>query len=115
MDVWLMRHGEAQDRARSGRDEDRAAALNAMWRDPEVRAIIEGLAEADAHGVDVPRSIVVLLSDLLDLDRLQRGIVSPQRRPTDMVELIHRGIEETDNPSGHFVEVWKRQGRGVCL
>jgi len=50
------------------------------------------------------RKLERLLSDLLDLDRLQRGIISPQRRPTDMEELIHRGIEETDNPSGHIVE-----------
>ena len=30
------------------------------------------------------RKLERLLGDLLDLDRLQRGIVSPQRRPTDL-------------------------------
>ncbi len=51
------------------------------------------------------RKLERLLSDLLDLDRLQRGIVSPQRRPTDLEELVRRGVEETENPSGHRVEV----------
>ena len=51
------------------------------------------------------RKLERLLSDLLDLDRLQRGIISPQRRPTDMEDLIRRGIEETDNLSGHVIVV----------
>jgi signal transduction histidine kinase len=45
------------------------------------------------------RKLERLLSDLLDLDRLQRGIVSPQRRPTDMQELVDRVVAETENPS----------------
>ncbi|HEY7280769.1 MAG TPA: ATP-binding protein [Actinomycetota bacterium] len=36
-----------------------------------------------------------LLSDLLDIDRLQRGIITPDRRPTDVGELIERTIDET--------------------
>ena len=51
------------------------------------------------------RKLERLLSDLLDLDRLQRGIVSPQRRPTDLDLLVRRGVEETENPSGHAIEV----------
>lgn len=51
------------------------------------------------------RKLERLLSDLLDLDRLQRGIVSPQRRPTDLEELVRRGVDETENPSGHHIEV----------
>ena len=51
------------------------------------------------------RKLERLLSDLLDLDRLQRGIISPQRRPTDIEDLIRRGIEETDNLSGHVIVV----------
>jgi signal transduction histidine kinase len=35
-----------------------------------------------------------LLSDLLDIDRLQRGIISPDRRPTDVRELIERTVAE---------------------
>ena len=66
------------------------------------------LSEADA--TDLVRRIAAnarklerLLSDLLDLDRLQRGILTPQRRPTDLQELIRRGIEETDNVGGHEI------------
>jgi PAS domain S-box-containing protein len=51
------------------------------------------------------RKLERLLSDLLDLDRLQRGIISPQRRPTDMEDLIRRGVEETDNSSGHIIGI----------
>ena len=51
------------------------------------------------------RKLERLLSDLLDLDRLQRGIVSPQRRPTDLQDLIRRGVAETENHGGHVIEV----------
>jgi PAS domain S-box-containing protein len=71
-----------------------------------------GVTLSQADSADLVRRIASnarklerLLSDLLDLDRLQRGIIAPQRRPTDIVELIRRGIEETDNPSGHIVQV----------
>ena len=51
------------------------------------------------------RKLERLLSDLLDLDRLQRGIVSPQRRPTDLAELVHRSVETTENPGGRDIDV----------
>jgi PAS domain S-box-containing protein len=51
------------------------------------------------------RKLERLLSDLLDLDRLQRGIVSPQRRPTDLAELVHRSVDGTENPGGRDIHV----------
>jgi len=51
------------------------------------------------------RKLERLLGDLLDLDRLQRGIVSPQRRPTDLAELVRRVVDETENPDGRTIEV----------
>ncbi|MGH2679502.1 MAG: ATP-binding protein [Actinomycetota bacterium] len=42
------------------------------------------------------RKLERLLSDLLDLDRLQRGIVSPKRRATDLEEFVRRAVEEMD-------------------
>jgi hypothetical protein len=51
------------------------------------------------------RKLERLLSDLLDLDRLQRGIVSPQRRPTDLRALVERGVEGTEDPTGHRIHV----------
>src|SRR5580765_3244204 len=46
------------------------------------------------------RKLERLLGDLLDLDRLQRGIVSPQRRQTDVGELIRRAVDETEERNG---------------
>ena len=51
------------------------------------------------------RKLERLLSDLLDLDRLQRGIVTPQRRPTDLQALVDRSVEGTEDPSGHVIHV----------
>jgi PAS domain S-box-containing protein len=42
------------------------------------------------------RKLERLVGDLLDLDRLQRGIVAPQRRPTDVAALVRRVVEETE-------------------
>lgn len=50
------------------------------------------------------RKLERLLSDLLDLDRLQRGIVSPQRRPIELDELVRRSIDGTENP-GRAIDV----------
>jgi PAS domain S-box-containing protein len=42
------------------------------------------------------RKLDQLLSDLLDLDRLDRGIMEPRRRPTDVGALVRRTIESSD-------------------
>ncbi|HEY5860211.1 MAG TPA: ATP-binding protein, partial [Actinomycetota bacterium] len=51
------------------------------------------------------RKLERLLTDLLDLDRLQRGIVSPQRRPTQISALIRRTVDELEDPAGHTIEI----------
>src|SRR3954463_3486929 len=51
------------------------------------------------------RKLERLLGDLLDLDRLQRGIVSPQRRATDIGALIGRVLAEVENPDGRPIDV----------
>jgi PAS domain S-box-containing protein len=51
------------------------------------------------------RKLERLLGDLLDLDRLQRGIVSPQRRSTDIGALIARVLAEVENPDGRTIDV----------
>ena len=50
------------------------------------------------------RKLERLLSDLLDLDRLQRGIVSPKRRATDVEAFVRRAVEEMD-AQGRSIEV----------
>ena len=57
------------------------------------------LAEADvrdllARLVGNARKLDRLLTDLLDLDRLSRGILAPKRRPTDVGRLVGRVAEE---------------------
>jgi two-component system, cell cycle sensor histidine kinase and response regulator CckA len=42
------------------------------------------------------RKLDQLLSDLLDLDRLARGIVEPQRHPTDVGALVRRVVESSE-------------------
>ena len=69
----------------------------------------EGLGlPPDAHDLVVriatnARKLERLLGDLLDLDRLQRGIIAPQRRPTDVAALIARAIDEHDDANGHVI------------
>jgi signal transduction histidine kinase/putative methionine-R-sulfoxide reductase with GAF domain len=51
------------------------------------------------------RKLERLLGDLLDLDRLQRGIITPQRRPTDVSALILRSVDEAEDRVGHEIHV----------
>jgi PAS domain S-box-containing protein len=46
-----------------------------------------------------------LLTDLLDLDRLDRGIVEPRRFPVDVGQLVRRLLERTDVLHGRTVQV----------
>ncbi len=45
-----------------------------------------------------------LLGNLLDIDRISRGVVQPLRHPTDVGELVNRTIFELRTPS-HTIEV----------
>jgi len=51
------------------------------------------------------RKLQRLLGDLLDLDRLQRGILSPQRRPVDVAEVVGEAIRESDVLKDRSVEI----------
>lgn len=56
--------------------------------DPEQRrTLLTGLASA-------ARKLDRLLSDLLDLDRLRRGMIEPKRAPTDVGDLVQRVVRE---------------------
>jgi PAS domain S-box-containing protein len=45
-----------------------------------------------------------LLTDLLDMDRISRGVLEPRLGPVDMGELVHRVADETD-VGGRFLQV----------
>jgi len=62
----------------------------------------EGLIEA--IGVSA-RRVDHLVSDLLDLERLDRGVVEPDRRPTDIGALAEELIAEGEMPADHPVLV----------
>jgi PAS domain S-box-containing protein len=51
------------------------------------------------------RKLERLLSDLLDLDRLQRGIITPQRRSTDLDALVRHCVAETEHEDGREITV----------
>ena len=47
------------------------------------------------------RKLNKLVEDLLDLDRLAMGIAEPKRLPTDIPELIHRVVADTEVSADH--------------
>jgi K+-sensing histidine kinase KdpD len=51
------------------------------------------------------RKLERLLSDLLDLDRLTRGILRPNRHPTDVAALVRLVVENSDLLVNHIVTV----------
>jgi PAS domain S-box-containing protein len=54
------------------------------------------------------RKLDDLLKDLLDIDRLSRGIVTPKVRPTDVAEIVERVIANMDLPGERSVSVESR-------
>jgi PAS domain S-box-containing protein len=58
-----------------------------------------------AHRLAVnARKLNKMLADLLDLDRLSRGILTPNRKPTDLAELVQRVVGECDLQD-HLVQI----------
>lgn len=51
------------------------------------------------------RKLERLLTDLLDLDRLMRGIAEPNRRATNLTQLITDAVEDADFLGDHDVEL----------
>jgi hypothetical protein len=67
---------------------------------------------AAADRADLLRSLVertkgmdALLTDLLDLDRLDRGIVEPRRFPVDLAPVVREMVDRVDVLRGHEVDV----------
>jgi PAS domain S-box-containing protein len=61
---------------------------------PDERSALLRTLEARSKGMNA------LLADLLDLDRLDQGIIEPRRFPTDLAELVTRMAEETSDVLG---------------
>ncbi|MEX2101015.1 MAG: PAS domain-containing protein [Actinomycetota bacterium] len=75
-----------------------------------LRDLGDKLAESDRReliGTLISRSerMNELLSDLLDLDRLDRGALEPRRAPLETAALIERVVAECDAAKGRAVEI----------
>lgn len=55
--------------------------------------------------VDRTKAMDSLLTDLLDLERLDRGIIEPRRFPVDLHELVRHLVDGTDVLHGRPVEI----------
>ena len=73
--------------------------------DEDKRDLIRGVAAG-------ARKLNRLVNDLLDLERLERGLVEPDRRPTDVGELARRVVAEL---KVKFHEIHLETGTGVSL
>lgn len=115
----FRREREATQRLRN-LDEMKNTFLEAVSHDlrTPLTSILGSALTLESSGLDLPaddaldligriagnaRKLERLLGDLLDLDRLQRGIVAPQRRPTDLAALVARAVDESDDPNKHVI------------
>src|SRR5262245_19468745 len=113
------REREATQRLRA-LDEMKNTFLEAVSHDlrTPLTSILGSAVTPEQAGMDLPREDAVdllqriasnarklerLLSDLLDLDRLQRGIIAPQRRRTDVGALVREAVQEFEQLGGREV------------
>ena len=113
------REREATQRLRA-LDEMKNTFLEAVSHDlrTPLTSILGSAVTLEQAGLELPREDAVdllqriasnarklerLLSDLLDLDRLQRGIITPQRRRTDVGALVHDAVQEFEQLGGREV------------
>jgi len=71
----------------------------------DISLSVEDWQDLVARLVANARKLERLLSDLLDLDRLARGIVQPNRQPTDVGALVRRVVENTELVGDHPVSI----------
>ncbi len=117
----FRREREAAQRLRA-LDDMKNTFLEAVSHDlrTPLTSILGSALTLEQTGLDMPREDALdfvhriamnarklerLLSDLLDLDRLQRGIVAPQRRPTDVAALVERTVTENESAAIREVEI----------
>jgi K+-sensing histidine kinase KdpD len=55
--------------------------------------------------VEKTRKLERLLKDLLDLNRLEEGVLEPNRSLTDVRELVHRVVTEVDQLAGWPIDI----------
>ena len=114
------REREATRRLRA-LDEMKNTFLEAVSHDlrTPLTSILGSAVTLEKSGMDIPRGDALdllqriasnarklerLLGDLLDLDRLQRGIITPQRRPIDVGALVRGAVQEFEQLGGREIE-----------
>ena len=114
------REREATQRLRA-LDEMKNTFLEAVSHDlrTPLTSILGSAVTLEHSGMDIPREDAIdllrriasnarklerLLGDLLDLDRLQRGIITPQRRRIDVGALVRDAVREFEQLGGREVE-----------
>ncbi|HKN79857.1 MAG TPA: histidine kinase dimerization/phospho-acceptor domain-containing protein [Actinomycetota bacterium] len=102
-------------------DEMKNTFLEAVSHDlrTPLTSILGSAVTLEQSGMDIPREDAIdllqriasnarklegLLGDLLDLDRLQRGIITPQRRPIDVGALVRGAVREFVQLGGREIE-----------
>jgi len=72
--------------------------LDSQLSTDERRSLLKSLTDRTQH-------LRTLLTDLLDLDRLDRGIVEPRRSPVDLPAMIRRLVASSEALTGRSVEI----------
>ncbi len=80
------------------------AAANALQR-PELDLDRDEAHELLRQMASRARRMERLLNDLVDLDRLGRGILEPSRFPVDVAELVREVVESAESLEGRTVEL----------
>ncbi len=121
MDLWLLRHAAAEDRAKSGRDEDRELTKEGSER---ARAVARGLAALDP-GIDLvvtspfrrARQTAEPVVEALRLEKSLRSSVAlePATDPEAILEEVHAERERRAVLLvGHQPHLGELLGRLVC-
>ena len=71
----------------------------------EVNLSAEERSELTGRLVVNARKLDRILGDMLDLDRLIRGVVEPKTVPVDVSDVVHRVVGEADFLSGRTIEL----------
>jgi PAS domain S-box-containing protein len=72
--------------------------LDSQLSTDERRSLLKSLTDRTQH-------LRTLLTDLLDLDRLDRGIVEPRRSPVDIPAMIRRLVASSEALTGRSVDI----------
>ena len=80
-------------------------AMQTIRRDPELHLTEEERTSLYEVIEQSGRKMNRLIDDLLDLDRIDRGKLLPQRTPTDIGELARRIVQESPSLAAHPVRI----------